>query len=235
VKEGRLSRKPFIPMLPEDNARRGFFEKDELDKILPLLPSPIDDMTLFAYISGWRLGEIRGLRWDNVDRQAREIRLDTSKNGEGRVLPLDEVDWKLFEKLWSGREYRTANGTGLSAYVFHRKGKPIDEDTFGGQWRRARTKAKLPGKLFHDLRRTAARNMIRAGISETVAMSITGHKTRAMFSRYNITSSEDKLQALRLRRAYVESIKTESNVREGTFGKSAAGSRTLSRTPKGNL
>ena len=237
VKQRRLSQKLYVRALPENNARQGFFEKDELDKILPHLPTPLDDMTRFAYLCGFRLGEILGLRWDNVDRQAREVRLETSKNGEGRVLPLDEIDWKLFEKLWSAREYRTSSGgTGLSAYVFHRKGKPIDEDTFGGQWRRARTKAKLPGKLFHDLRRTAARNMIRAGTSETVAMSITGHKTRAMFSRYNITSNEDKLQALRARRAYVESIKTESNVREGTFGKTAsAGSATPSETLKGTL
>ncbi len=233
VNEGRLSRKPVVPMLPEDNARKGFFEKDELDRILPHLPAPIDEMARFAYMSGWRLGEVLGLRWDNVDRSAREIRLDTSKNGEGRVLPLDEVDWQLFERLWAAREYRTPAGPGLSAYVFHRRGKPINEDTFGGQWRRARVKAKLPGKLFHDLRRTAARNMIRAGVAETVAMTITGHKTRAMFSRYNITSSEDKLQALRLRRAYVDSIGGESNLLEGTFGGSAEASRTPSRTPAG--
>jgi integrase len=235
VQEERLSRKPYIPTLPEDNARKGFFEKHELDAILPYLPEPLDDMARFAFLSGWRAEEVRGLRWENVDRGAMEIRLDTSKNGEGRVLPLDEIDFALFEKLWAAREYRTREGgSGISAFVFHRQGRPVCEDTFGGQWRRARTKAKLPEKLFHDLRRTAARNMIRAGVPQTVAKSITGHKTDSMFNRYNISSSDDKRRALRLRRDYVATLDDKSNVREASFGKGGTEARTPEQeSPKG--
>ena len=81
-----------------DNARQGFFERGEFDAVVAL-PSPaLADLTRFAYLSGWRRGEIVSLRWDAVDRAGREIRLRTSKNGHGRVLPLEGALWDLIEQ-----------------------------------------------------------------------------------------------------------------------------------------
>jgi integrase len=211
--EGTLTLAPSIPSLPEHNARRGFFERDEVEGLVLHLREPLSDMAQFAYATGWRLGEIRGLRWEYVDRRAREVRLPDSKNGEGRVLPLDENLWALFERRWTRREHRTKDGrSSLSEFVFHFRGRPTPETTIRRWWLDACAKAGLPKKLFHDFRRSAVRDMIRGGVPQTVAMSISGHKTESMFRRYNITTTADKLEALRLRQRYVEAQAVESNV-----------------------
>lgn len=212
VEERRLAYVPKIPFLAENNARQGFFEKDEFDRVLPHLPAPIDSMARFGFLTGWRRGELLGLRWEWVDRVAREVRIPDSKNGEPRSLPLDDELWAVLEEQWSARRYETPAGTALSAYVFHRRGRPINRHTFADQWRAACLAAKLPGKLFHDLRRTAARNLVRGGVPETVAMSITGHKTRSMFDRYNISDGRDKLEALARSRAYVAAQTVKAKV-----------------------
>ncbi len=212
VKEGKLAAKPYIPHLPERNARTGFFEAAEHELMLKHLASPMDNVARLAYVCGWRKEEIRTLTWANVDREAKEVRLCDSKNGEGRVLPLDEDTWRLFGELWTARQYQTASGPALSEFVFHRDGRPVGEANFEKLWRSARTRAGLPSKLFHDYRRTAARNMIRAGVPQSVAMAITGHKTDSMFRRYNIVSSDDKREALEKQFEYLKARPSTTNV-----------------------
>jgi integrase len=194
VKQARLSRAPHFPMLREDNVRRGFFEAEDFERFVQHLPEGLADAARFAYRTGWRRGEVVGLTWENVDRAARELRLHTSKNGHGRVLPLVGPLWELIEKRHRARVLGCPS-------VFHNDGVPLGD--IRKAWSAAAKAAKLPGVLFHDLRRTAARNMVRAGVPETVAMSITGHKTRAMFDRYNITSQAD--QRLALERVHAKS------------------------------
>lgn len=185
-KQGRLNRVPYSPRLREDNARQGFFEAEEFEAVALHLPAPVDDIARFAYLSGWRKGEILGLRWQAVDRKAKEVRLQTSKNGHGRFLPLEGQLWDLMERRWAARQFLLSNDVpAISEFVYHRRGRLITE--FRKSWATACKSAGVPGKLFHDLRRTAVRNMIRAGVPQSVAMSISGHRTTSMFLRYNIT------------------------------------------------
>jgi len=152
---------------------------------------------LLGYLSGWRRGEILPLAWEAVDRGAREIRLATSKNSRGRVLPYTEgsaLD-ELIERRWKAREFETPEGaTGISAYVFHRQGRPVVD--IRKAWAKACAAAKVPGRLFHDLRRTGIRDMTRAGVPQPVAMAISGHRTISVFLRYDIASEDDKREAL---------------------------------------
>jgi integrase len=198
VEQKRLSMAPVIRLLAEHNVRQGFVEPGMFEKIVKHLPEPLDDVARFAYMSGWRKREILSLTWSDVDRDGRRVTLrrEFSKNREPRVLPLIGVLIDIIEKRWRAREYkrRKEKETRLSVYVFHRVGRPLVD--FRKRWEAACEAAGLSGLLFHDLRRSAVRNMDRAGVSQPVAMSITGHKTLSVYQRYRIVNEEDRREAL---------------------------------------
>lgn len=203
-----LNSAPIIRRLSEiGNARQGFFEDGDFRAMVEFLPEHLKDFVRFAYLTGWRKGEISKLEWRDVDQQGKCIRLraELSKNRTGRVLALEGELWNIVQRCLVGRQMTGRSGEiHLSQYVFHKKGQRPRE--FYGSWNLACRKAGLEKKLFHDLRRTAIRNMIRAGVPETVAMKISGHKTRAIFDRYNITSESDLRQAIQKTESYLESI-----------------------------
>ena len=210
---------PFIPMLKESNVRKGFFEHEQYLALKNVLPEELRPIVTFAYHSGWRKGEILGLTWDKVDLKQGIVRLDPgeTKNDEGRTLYMNEDLWKEMQTLHSKRR------VGCS-FVFHRDGEPVRD--FRGAWDSACIRAglfdvlkdsegkaiksgkdkevKVPIKIFHDFRRTAIRNMVRAGVPEGVAMKVSGHKTRSVFDRYNIVSDEDLREVARKQQAYIE-------------------------------
>ena len=99
----------------------------------------------------------------------------------------------------------------LSTLVFHRRGKPIGDTRKA--WATACKAAGVPDKLFHDLRRSAVRNMDRAGVRQTVAMKISGHKTDAVYRRYNITSDDDLREAVLKTQKYIASHRSERRVK----------------------
>ena len=95
----------------------------------------------------------------------------------------------------------------LCDLIFHRQGNPIRE--FRKAWRTACRIAVIPGRLFHDLRRSAVRDLVRSGVSQNVAMSISGHRSPSMFERYNITDDRDQRQALQQVQQYRKSRRSE--------------------------
>jgi integrase len=196
VQAGKLLHKPHVPMLREDNVRTGFFEAEQLAAVERHLPAPIQPVVRFMAITGWRGGEVVSLEWRQVDLDGGEVRLDpgTTKNREGRVFPLTSELRTLLEAQGAVRDALRRDGR-MVPLVFHRDGKRIE--SFLRAWHTACRKAGCPGRIPHDLRRTAVRNLVRAGIPERVAMKLTGHKTRSVFERYNIVSDGDFKEAAR--------------------------------------
>lgn len=193
VQQERLPDKPYIKKLKFDNTRTGFFEEPEFAAIREHLDADLQPLVEFLYLTGWRVGEVLPLQWYQVDFQAQTVRLEpgTTKNDEGRVFPFDEYP-QLRALLERQREHTTKVEKVTEQIippVFHRDGKPIKD--FRGAWEQACEKAKLPGMRVHDFRRTAVRNLERAGVSRSVAMKLTGHKTESVYRRYAIVSESD--------------------------------------------
>jgi integrase len=186
MQAGKIAQRPHIPRIHVSNARSGFFEEPEFRAVLDHLPEYLRPVMTFCYLTGWRKSEVLGLMWSNVDFRAQEIRLEpgTTKNDEGRTFPFSVLP-PLRDLMYAQRE-RTAKDI---PWVFHNAGRPILD--YYGAWKKACAAAKLPGKLVHDFRRTAVRNLERAGVPRSVAMKLTGHKTESIYRRYAVVSPAD--------------------------------------------
>ena len=186
---GWLDTVPGFPdRLRENPPRQGFFEHPEYLAVRAHLPAPWQDILDVAYYSGWRKQEILGLTWDEIDEAGGVIRLSPgrSKTLVGRILPISAP---IAEALARRRARRDPD----SPLVFHRDGIPVRR--WRTAWRTACQAAGVPTRFLHDCRRTAARNLIRANVPERVAMLLTGHKSRAIFDRYNIINEQELLDA----------------------------------------
>ncbi len=199
-----LAAKPAFKQVAAGEKRSGFFEAADFAALVVELPPEIADLVRFLRFTGWRRGEGVGLQWAAVDwdddayqDQGREptpgpnacIRIGEAqtKGGDAREFPFSGAPElrDLLLTRWRQRE-------GLN--VFHRKGEPIGD--FRKVWATACRKAGLAGRLVHDLRRSAARDFRRAGVSEGEIMRLCGWKTRDMFDRYNIIDAADLSRAV---------------------------------------
>lgn len=219
----KVIRAPHFRMLEERNVRKGFVKdaeyirlaettaKEETAKLRPWLRGMFEA----GWCYGWRVDEIQSLRVNQFDPMARIILLEpgeTKNDVPRQTPPMDETIYQLICACTVGK--------GPEDFIFTRDdGEPIKD--FRDAWWKACVAAgvgkfvcgqcgelvmnkkcqscggdrEYKGLLFHDLRRTGVRNMIRNGISEKVAMVISGHKTRSVFDRYNITSYDDLVKA----------------------------------------
>ncbi len=192
---------PHFPKLTEDNVRDGFYDHDTYLCVRGAAPYHIQVAVTIGYYTGMRKGEILSLRWDkHLDMAASCIRLERrqTKTKSARVIYMkgDFLKVMLKAKEVRDRDYPTC------PWVVHIHGNPLRNFDHG--WTALMKRLGLEGLLFHDLRRTGVRNLIRAGVPETVAMKISGHKTRSVFDRYNITSEEDLRAAAERLDAFIQ-------------------------------
>jgi integrase len=201
AKKVRVGDGPYIEMLDEsDNVREGFVEPADFDQILANLDDTnVRDVARFGYLSAWRRGEVLSLQWRDVtltaDGGSLLLRRANSKTKKGRTLPLRG---ELLDLIRDRAKLRRLD----CPYVFHRNGKPIRD--FRSAWWNAAAAAGHEGLKFHDLRRSAVRNMVRAGVSQRVARQISGHKTASVFDRYDIVDEADLAAAIERTATYVE-------------------------------
>jgi integrase len=202
--DGKVDRAPYVSLLKENNTRKGFFEHDEFLAVRNELPDHLKGFVTFGYTVGWRISEIAKLTWGQVDLKQGIVRLEPgeTKTDEGRTVYLDEELLGMFRDLWNQR----SRAKTVQPYVFLNQWGTGRVNRFDKAWKKACKAAGIEPKLFHDFRRTAIRNMVRANIPERVAMTVSGHKTRSIFERYNIVSDADLQMAAQKQQAYLRSL-----------------------------
>lgn len=224
-----------VEFFPEANARQSFFERADFEALLAHVEDAnLRDFIEWSFWTGMRAGEIAKLTWAMLDRETPSgataagagrasrharatwtLRLHASatKTRRGRVLVLTGPLLRIMEQRLQARRLDCP-------LIFHRvskglPGQPVKD--FRRAWAKACEAVGLPagrasGFTFHDLRRTAVRNLIRAGVDQAVAMKISGHETTSTFRRYNITSEEDLRAAVEKVTAYVQKLPTKRKV-----------------------
>lgn len=192
--ENKIPTMPKINFLKEPPARKGFVELGSFEMLAKMLPTHLRAYVTFLYHCGGRSGEAKLIEWPQVDLNARLIRLedDQTKNSEARTVPLPAVLVMLLQEI----EPRT--------------GRVLDTTNLRKEWAKAcaacglgriikvegKPDPRYEGLTLHDLRRSAARNLLQAGVPETVIMKIGGWKTRSVFDRYAVASTADLTTAM---------------------------------------
>lgn len=189
---------PYIPRLKENNVRQVYYEHHEYQALKNALPQYLRPVVTMAYYTGMRKGEMLNLKWSQVNLVEGRITLPPAdtKNMESRMI---YMEGELLETIKTQKEIRSSIFHVCEWVFLGKEGRKISN--YKVDWKRACKEAGLVGKTLHDFRRTAVRNMVRAGVPERVAMMISGHKTRSIFDRYNIVNETDlKLAAKKVQK-----------------------------------
>ncbi len=193
---------PHVALLEERNARTGFFERPDFGRLLRALPRDLRPPVLAAYLTGWRLtSELLTRQWRHVDLVHGWMRLEPgdTKNGRGRQFPLfRELRLAILAQRRATSQTERRLGR-VIPWLFHREGVPLFYRGKRGllpsaylrdAWLAACNSAGIPGRLRHDFRRSAVRNLLRAGVPLPTVMSAVGWETEAMLRRYAVVDEE---------------------------------------------
>ncbi len=207
---------PIFPHLKEAPPRKGFLEDGAYRTLVDGSPVWFRAVVEVGRKFAWRVSEVLNLRVEQIDLLGRTIRLHAgeTKNDEARTVPIPDSLYPLLVECVRGKQ--------PEQYVFTRSNGKRIRDFRWAWWRacvragvgrifcssceraldgrlcpKCKTRSRYKGLLFHDLRRTGARNLRRSGVAEGVIMKIGGWKTRSVFERYNIVSESDLADAMR--------------------------------------
>jgi len=192
--------KPYFPMVSEaGRVRKGFVTPEQFDKLMSEMPNHLKPYAPFLYEDVSRTTAAKDIRWSWVDLKEGiiEIPEEITKTGAPQTLPLSDALTSMLKKhfrqddapVFDTTNFRKEFQHACVAVGFGKITKMVSPK--GYKWE------KYKGVTPHDFRRSGIRNMVRAGVPEKVAMSISGHKTRAVFDRYNITSTDDVKDAIK--------------------------------------
>jgi integrase len=205
----KVGRAFYFPMYEENNVRTGFLEDDGYHRLHSALPASLKPLLLVAYHVPCRLGELTNLFMTQLDFDANAIVLNPgeTKNKDGRHMPMFGP---MCECLLMQKSIRDAKFPKCPYAFFGASGERIVD--FRKAWATACETAGVEGLIFHDLRRSAARNMRRAGVPENTIMKIAGWKTPAMFRRYDIQDGRDIQRAAELMEQQLAAKKAISTI-----------------------
>jgi integrase len=197
LEDSCVSAIPTIRKLEVQNARQGFFEPEQYRAVVKHLPDYLQPLAATAYITGWRTqSELLTRQWRHVDLVNGWLNLEPGegKTREARSFPFTpELRTLLETQRAKVREIERRLGRMIPWVFIHNDGTPIKD--FRGAWKRACKAALVPGRLVHDFRRTAVRNLESAGVSRSSAMKLTGHRTEAIYVRYAIQDEASLMEA----------------------------------------
>ena len=196
-----LARFPRIRMLKEPKGRVRFLTREEADKLLEALPAHLHAVVQFALSTGCRMSEILQLDWQRVDFDRRVAWLDpgTTKNGEGRGIPLNK-EATLALRSVQGQHAK---------WCFTFKGKPMK--AIGSSWKRVLKKVGIENFRFHDCRHTWASWHVMNGTNLQELMELGGWKSYEMVLRYAHLAPEHLAQAAsRIERKW-DAVSVEEN------------------------
>jgi integrase len=206
---GKVLTLPSFPHLKEDNVRQGFVTQREYNLLVPhAAPLGVRGLLCVGYSYGFRRGELLSLRVRQVDLASGTIELERkqTKNDQCKVVVMTGEVKSVLALCVAGKEAEDR------VFTWPHGGRIRD---FRAAWKKLFVAAGVPLKMFHDLRRSAVRNMVMRGVPTGTAMQISGHRTMSVFLRYNIQSIENlRDAALKIAAGAAEATQTDNPVDE---------------------